>query len=75
MGIAIEVDGFPTKHPFPLKITFECDARVEMFCHKTLIVADACSYVEAHHMAIGIRWLERNASNGRVWLCPECSGK
>jgi len=75
MGIAIEVDGLPTRTPYPLKITFECDARLSLLCRRDMPLSHSASYQEAHHTAIALGWLERNASNGRVWLCPECSGK
>lgn len=75
MGISIDVDGLPTKTPYPLKITFECDAATAMFCRGFMVIKNSRSYQEAHHDAIHLGWLERNASNGRVWLCPECSGK
>lgn len=74
MGIAIEVAGFPVTVPHRLKVTFDCDATTGFFCRGFKVV-EGVSYQEAHHEAIAEGWLERNASNGRVWLCPDCSGK
>lgn len=32
-------------------------------------------FVENHAAAMRAGWLERQGSQGRLWLCPECSGK
>lgn len=34
----------------------------------------AC-YIDAHGAAMSLGWLERQTPQGRLWLCPACSGK
>lgn len=32
-------------------------------------------YVGVHNAVMSMGWLERNGPQGRLWLCPRCSGK
>lgn len=77
MGIIISA---LTQHPAPscpgpVRITLECDAATEMFCRGVAHFEHADGFVGAHALAMAGGWLERNSSQGRLWLCPECSGK
>jgi hypothetical protein len=56
--------------PRPIVIELQCDTpacgRVEAF---------VCGFISAHSAAMAKGWLERQAPQGRFWLCPVCSGK
>lgn len=32
-------------------------------------------FIGEHRLAMAAGWLERQGSQGRLWLCPECSRK
>jgi len=77
MGISISSDRTIESgmFPLPIKITLECDATTEMFCRGFESFEHPDGFSGAHSTAMAKGWLERQASGGRVWLCPECSGK
>jgi hypothetical protein len=75
MGIAIEVASFPVTVPYPLKITLECDARLTLLCRGAEIFSGIGGFQHMNHEAMRTGWMESNVSNGRSWICPECSGK
>ena len=51
-----------------------CDAADEFFCRGSEAFEDG-GFIEQHTKAIEVGWLERQAPQGRLWLCPACSGK
>ena len=59
----------------PIQVELDCDDRSKMFCHGHKIFSDPNGYIGAHTLAMLAGWLERNGPQGRIWLCPECSGK
>jgi hypothetical protein len=61
--------------PLPIKIELECDAATGFFCRGVASFSSPEGYVGAHSAAMAAGWLERQAPQGRLWLCPECSGK
>ena len=65
MGISIE----------PGKITLECDVATAMFCHGVMEYQHPDGFIGMHIGAMKDGWLERQTGKGRIWLCPECSGK
>lgn len=76
MGITIEATK-PLGHvpPIPVQVQLECDAVEEFFCRGFEVFTSDDGYIGAHHLAMTAGWLERNGPQGRVWLCPVCSGK
>lgn len=70
MGISIESIG-----PERVRVTLECDVREAMFCHGVTDFEHNDGFVGCHITAMHKGWLERQTSNGRIFLCPECSGK
>jgi hypothetical protein len=77
MGIIISsdrsIDG--GMFPLPIKIELQCDEPTAMFCHGREAFTDPCGFIGAHSAAMAKGWLERQAPQGRLWFCPECSGK
>lgn len=74
MGIKIttpEAGDFPR----PVTVTLECDDGRMMFCRGFIQYIDPEGYKGCHTAAMREGWLERQAPSGRLWLCPECSGK
>lgn len=70
MGISIRAlnpDGPP---PRGTEVTLTCD-------NGTCTGADVfeLQYIGAHGAAMILGWLERSGPQGRLWLCPACSGK
>jgi hypothetical protein len=79
MGIIIRssVAEHPLSRPFPLPVAvdLECDEASEFFCRGIETFTSEEGFVGAHAAAMKAGWLERNGPNGRMWLCPRCSGK
>jgi hypothetical protein len=77
MGIIIGGMTETREPPYPIgvRVTLECDAATEFFCRGFAHFEHADGFVGAHAMAMSAGWLERQSSQGRLWLCPECSGK
>lgn len=61
--------------PKPIAVTFTCDDTSEMFCRGFETFTDPDGYIGIHKAAMAAGWLERHAPQGRIWLCPRCSGK
>lgn len=74
MGLSLGVSR-GSEFPYPLTMTLECDARAGFFCRGVADYSHADGYAGAHHMAMEEGWLERVTTDGRLWLCPACSGK
>jgi hypothetical protein len=70
MSIRIMSDGVQR-----IRVTLVCDAASGMFCRGFESFEHPDGFVGAHSAAIAKGWLDRQASQGRTWLCPECSGK
>jgi hypothetical protein len=77
MGIIISSDQSIERgmFPLPIKIELQCDVADQMFCRGVASFTHADGFVGAHAAAMAAGWLERQAPQGRLWLCPECSGK
>lgn len=77
MGVSIQAlnENDYVRFPYPMALVLECDARVSLFCRGCMKYEHRDGYVGAHVMAMQDGWLERQASTGRIWLCPACSGK
>lgn len=77
MGIIIRgAEPFGHVPPIPVEITLECDEATAMFCRGFATFQSPEGFVGAHSQAMAAGWLERNGgARGRIWLCPECSGK
>lgn len=75
MGISISASGRPSEMPLPLVIVLECDAAESLFCRGFEQFDEADGFVVAHTLAMARGWLERQAPQGRLWICPACSGK
>ncbi len=74
MGISIyAVDG--PDIPRHIVVDLECDATTEMFCRGVESFMHPDGFVGSHADAMVKCWLERQTSQGRLWLCPQCSGK
>jgi hypothetical protein len=74
MGLAIEASR-DNDFPYPLQVRLECDAAAEFFCRGFETFSHQDGFVGAHADAMKTGWLERQAPEGRIWLCPACSGK
>ena len=61
--------------PRQITLRLECDQPTEMFCRGFADFIHTDGFVAAHSAAMRAGWLERHTDSGRVWLCPECSGK
>jgi hypothetical protein len=63
--------------PYPRRVTvtLSCDAATDLFCRGFEDFTSPDGFIACHREAISKGWLERQASQGRVWLCPQCSGK
>lgn len=82
MGISIAVTclPLPEEFPRPLVIRLQCDSAIEdiargFFCLGFEEFNQADGFVAAHSLAMARGWLERQSPQGRIWLCPMCSGK
>jgi hypothetical protein len=69
MGIAAEMNGY---YPRDITLTLSCDAAA---CLAFEAFTSPDGYVGCHAAAMTKGWLERQAPQGRLWLCPKCSGK
>lgn len=75
MGIEIRaLPGVPVI-PLPVEVSLECDDARALFCLDVAVFTSPQGYVGCHTDAMKAGWLERAGPNGRMWLCPECSGK
>lgn len=70
MSISIFVTGDIV--PSPAVLALVCD-RQPCSGNETFIYLDG--YIRSHALAMAAGWLERQTSQGRLWLCPACSGK
>lgn len=70
MGISISAANEAASLPREIVIDLSCD---EALCSGTSRL-QAC-YIDAHGAAMASGWLERQTPQGRLWLCPACSGK
>jgi hypothetical protein len=75
MGIIIRAFGRPQSigDPIPIIVELVCDNAGA--CRSVATFADKAGYVGCHAAAMALGWLERPSSQGRLWLCPQCSGK
>ena len=70
MGISIEAVADEQ-----IEVTLECDARTAFFCRGFEHFRHPDGYIGIHAEAMTQGWLERQGPQGRIWLCPVCSGK
>lgn len=70
MSISIFVTGDIV--PSPAVLSLACD-RKPCSGNETFIYQDG--YTGSHAAAMQAGWLERQTPEGRLWLCPACSGK
>lgn len=73
MGISISIDESTPPPRFAI-IELECDVRRDILC-RGVARYETTGFVAAHGIAMLEGWLERQAPEGRIWLCPACSGK
>jgi hypothetical protein len=68
--MSIAISNTSLSMPGSIIMWLQCDTcgAVERFTH-------ADGFIGAHASAMTKGWLERQAPQGRLWLCPECSGK
>lgn len=76
MGMIIRATE-PYSHvpPISVALDLECDEPTAMFCRGFVTFTSTDGYVGAHREAMKAGWLERQSPRGRLWICPECSGK
>jgi hypothetical protein len=76
MGIIIEAAG-PNKHPpYDVRVTLKCDEpERSLLCNGSDSFTDGNGYIGCHAKAMDAGWLERQHAQGRLWICPSCSGK
>ena len=79
MGIVISVDAesplAAEPHCYPVKVELECDDTSDMFCRGIATFTNQDGYIGANADAMKAGWLERRTPDGRLWICPRCSGK
>jgi hypothetical protein len=76
MGIIISAaDRAAPSGIIPVLLRLQCDDATGFFCHGVAKFEHQDGYIGAHAAAMKAGWLERQSSQGRLWLCPECSGK
>ena len=80
MGLIIKVAGAlvvgdVATAPVPIEVILECDRPVAFFCSGIGVFKSEAGFVGCHEKAMKAGWLERNSPQGRLWICPECSGK
>lgn len=77
MGIIIHVivDRAQSSASTPIEMVLKCDVASEMFCRGFEKFTGDAGFIGCHAAAIAKGWLERQGPRGRLWLCPECSGK
>jgi len=68
MGIAAQTSGH---YPRDIALTLSCDGCLNF----EEVFTSPDGYVGCHAAAMTKGWLERQAPQGRLWLCPQCSGK
>jgi hypothetical protein len=74
MGMSIAAHG-TGPYPRSVTVTLTCDAATDIFCRGFEGLSSPDGFVGCHSAAIEQGWLERQARQGRIWLCPRCSGK
>jgi hypothetical protein len=52
-----------------------CDDMTAFFCRGFQRFESTEGFVGCHTAAMAEGWLERQGSQGRIWVCPACSGK
>lgn len=62
-------------YPRSVTVTLSCDSAVDIFCRGFEDFTSQDGFVGAHSLAMTKGWLERQGPQGRIWLCPACSGK
>lgn len=78
MGIVIQTIGTDSAAPpgfIPIRVTLDCDKPTAFFCRGIAVFESSDGFIGCHASAMKAGWLERQAPQGRIWLCPECSGK
>lgn len=74
MGLIITSaeEGIP---PRRVNVTLECDKPTAFFCRGIAVFTSPDGFIGCHSAAMDAGWLERQSPEGRLWICPECSGK
>lgn len=76
MGISIKAGPYEgSAAPATIILTLQCDSAEDMFCRGFTSYQHEDGFPGAHSAAMRDGWLERQSANGRLWLCPRCSGK
>lgn len=77
MGIIIRcADRAPdTPQPWPIAMDLICDEPSGLLCVREQTFTHPDGFIAIHSAAMKAGWLERYADEGRLWLCPACSGK
>lgn len=71
MGISISLAPEPD-----LEVTCRIiSVEIECLCGVRQRFTHADGYIGSHALAMAAGWLERQTPEGRLWLCPACSGK
>jgi hypothetical protein len=64
--------------PRPCALELSCDVEGGLFLFPTTTARFASpeGFIVQHRDAMAAGWLERDGgARGRIWVCPECSGK
>jgi hypothetical protein len=75
MGIIITAIDSNPHPPYGIRVDLECESAGDMFCRGVERFENENGYIGCHAMAMDAGWLERQTPQGRIWLCPRCSGK
>jgi hypothetical protein len=62
-------------YPRTVTVTLACDAPTDLMCRGFADFTSPDGFIGAHAAAMAAGWLERQATQGRQFLCPACSGK
>lgn len=75
--MTLEISAVDEAAPVPrqIMVQFSCDSPADLLCGERQIFRHAGGYIGCQLEAMKAGWLERHTDNGRIWLCPNCSGK
>ena len=75
MGIDISAER-DDPHIGQVVVVLTCDyPEPGIFCARSQRFTNSGGFISIHGDAMRAGWLERQAPQGRTWICPDCSGK
>ena len=76
MAITITAIDDKPHPPYTIRVELVCEAEdYALLCKESEVFKHPNGYIGCHALAMRAGWLERQTPQGRIWICPECSGK